>query len=1150
MAISGINPLALQGLVSGMDTESIIKLLVQSRQKQLDNLTAKREEIEFRKTTLRAFNSQVLALQNAVFNLRLENAFMTKNATSSDQKVVTATAQTTASPGQHLVKVNQLAQAALVTSNLFVSRLSNNPPNTAGITGLEGVITPTPMFIIGGVCEGTTEGTIGTSIGIGNNNLTVTVDGTTVNVTLANATANTTSLSSVAADLELKINDALNQARGTTNVIYIKAVNNTTAGASNDKLYLINNFDGAKHSITVDFTSSAAAALGLDNPANITTMAGTDPAGGDHNLTFYDATQASITGANTAGLFTINATNNKLNITVNGVTNEITLTEQTAVNGDLMASSLQADINAVFGAGAVIVNYDGSKFQIVNSKAGASNNLNLSAASGNDARATLGLDTVTSIAGTNARAVDIFTPTSGASSTRTIEDTTTAGTASDMAGLLAAVNGWAPAAGHTSVAGVQLIPGVTLCSTGLTAGTALIRTGNGNELNTTPATCATYVSVNNITTAPFYLNNSLKDISFNTAASSATNGSFTINGKTITISDYQTESLSEVMAKINSSGAGVTCTYDAVNNRLVLTANTPGGGQNITIGSPTDTSDFLYVAGFYGDGAGYTEGTDKRSVDPAQTLASGGFSVTPTSGVVTINGVSIYINSSNDTLNDVIEKINSSAAGVTASYNSTSDTFTLMSKSDDSGTDVITLGGPGDTSNFFYAVKLVYPPNIESGVTTDLVLNVPTQVGQPGQRALFEVDGSSYNRKGNTVSDVITGVTLNLQSAQTASSAPVTVNVTSNTEQAVEKVADFILEYNRIVEMASPQALTKEEREKQLPELTVEQMNAMSYTEIEEYNSTRESLRMREVLRRDTSVRSLYNDLRRMVSSAVSGVSEDYNLLSKIGINTGDIGSSWGANPHGMLLTVSTDREEIEKELRANTTFMNRLESNPEEVSKLFAQLTNATLTRSGSADASSVVLTGENKVRVGNGTSSVEITLAADTYTGAKLANTLNQKLRDAGINDITFLLNSSNKIDIKAEVNAGDNPNGQAIIDIADLTGELFRTHLGITPGYYYGPTVHSLTGIGRRLENLSKDYTRVGGVLQEKIKANGDIDRELRHIDSRIDDMEDRIAMEEQRLWKRFTALETYMSQANAQSQWLSQRLGMMNSSGSWG
>ncbi|MCB1220085.1 MAG: flagellar filament capping protein FliD [Planctomycetales bacterium] len=96
-------------------------------------------------------------------------------------------------------------------------------------------------------------------------------------------------------------------------------------------------------------------------------------------------------------------------------------------------------------------------------------------------------------------------------------------------------------------------------------------------------------------------------------------------------------------------------------------------------------------------------------IDPTVTLAQAGFAITPenadtnplfhTNGFFTINGVAINIGDVNSTtINDVLGKINSSGAGVTAYFDSANSRFYL--KNNSTGSAGISLGGNGDTSNF------------------------------------------------------------------------------------------------------------------------------------------------------------------------------------------------------------------------------------------------------------------------------------------------------------------------------------------------------------------------------------------------------------------------------------------------------------------
>jgi flagellar hook-associated protein 2 len=100
-----------------------------------------------------------------------------------------------------------------------------------------------------------------------------------------------------------------------------------------------------------------------------------------------------------------------------------------------------------------------------------------------------------------------------------------------------------------------------------------------------------------------------------------------------------------------------------------------------------------------------------QPVDPTVPLVSAGLGITPTSGSFSINGTSIAVNASTDSLNDVIANINASGAGVTASL--TGNGIQLSSASGD-----IIVGTQGDTSNFLKAVKLDAAPTGGDLVTT------------------------------------------------------------------------------------------------------------------------------------------------------------------------------------------------------------------------------------------------------------------------------------------------------------------------------------------------------------------------------------------------------------------------------------------------
>jgi hypothetical protein len=198
----------------------------------------------------------------------------------------------------------------------------------------------------------------------------------------------------------------------------------------------------------------------------------------------------------------------------------------------------------------------------------------------------------------------------------------------------------------------------------------------------------------------------LKTLTGETDEDGKINSTFTINDTKITLNDIDSLSLNDVLGIINGSGAGVTASYDNVEDRIILKANDPD--TKITLGATDDNSNFLEVMKLsVAYGGTIYESSSSSSINANSPLATSGFAQQVTPGTITINGVSVYI-SEKDTLNDVIKKINNSSAGVIASYDSNSDAFSIRSdmKTAQTNEKQITIGSYYDTSNFFEVVNL------------------------------------------------------------------------------------------------------------------------------------------------------------------------------------------------------------------------------------------------------------------------------------------------------------------------------------------------------------------------------------------------------------------------------------------------------------
>lgn len=464
-----------------------------------------------------------------------------------------------------------------------------------------------------------------------------------------------------------------------------------------------------------------------------------------------------------------------------------------------------------------------------------------------------------------------------------------------------------------------LIPGVSFNATSLNAGIMTIP--QDASLN---VSAATYTTVYGAQVTTGTLNTSvvgLQNAGFSTSPSSATNGTFTINGKKITITDYTQISVDTLLAQINSSGAGVIASYNSTTKSFELRSTTTGP-TNISLGDFSDTSNILSVMKLsVVSGAQVVQGKTAGSIDPTAVLNQSGMTATVTKGIFTINGVSIYVDPAVDSLNSVISKINNSGAGVTISYEQSRDKIHIVSNN---GIDKIRFGSTSDTSNFLEALNLTNNTTVEKSL------------GYAGQNAIVNVDGINYVRNKNTIDDIIEGVTLNIKSS---SVQPVTLDVSVDTTKAVEYMATFIKHYNELIERLNPPKINKED-EKYLNALTLDKKNKMSESEVKDYEEKWKKFNSYEIIRKSAEFRNLKNSLRSNLFSDLTGITGKYTNLSQIGLKIAGDGDL-ELLKKGYLVKDTTDLDAIKSELQNNYTFINAITNNPDDVFKLFSENTN-----------------------------------------------------------------------------------------------------------------------------------------------------------------------------------------------------------------
>lgn len=116
----------MTGLVSGMDTESMVKELVSASSGKVDKVKKEKQVLQWKQEAWQGLNTKLYNFfKTEVSSLRLTASFKAKRATSSDESKVTIKAGSGAASGSHRVSVKQLASSAYLTGVNIKSRGQN-----------------------------------------------------------------------------------------------------------------------------------------------------------------------------------------------------------------------------------------------------------------------------------------------------------------------------------------------------------------------------------------------------------------------------------------------------------------------------------------------------------------------------------------------------------------------------------------------------------------------------------------------------------------------------------------------------------------------------------------------------------------------------------------------------------------------------------------------------------------------------------------------------------------------------------------------------------------------------------------------------------------------------------------------------------------
>lgn len=452
----------------------------------------------------------------------------------------------------------------------------------------------------------------------------------------------------------------------------------------------------------------------------------------------------------------------------------------------------------------------------------------------------------------------------------------------------------------TTLAGASVGAGVTAAVVLASAGLDITPAASGQfSIN---GTTINWANTDTIDDVIGYINASAAGV---TASFDSGTGAFTLThntvgaGETITVSDVTgnflqamkivdgsnvvvaTEtagtdmpSLNEIIDDINNAAIGVTATLvnDAAGrvNALQLTA-----ASTITLGAGSDTSNFLAAASLLESPSGTTR-TSQRGLggtDVSADLSDARLTtaLTQSTGTFSINGVSIDWDATTDSLSNIVSRINSAGAGVTASYDPFEDRIRLVA--DTTGSVAISVS---DTAgNLLTSLGLV-------GATQTL-----------GANAAYSIDGGTTRYStSNVISDAVAGITLTVRDTTTE---PVSIEVKAQTQNVIDAMTRFVTAYN--------------DTTKVLRDLTKYDPKGVNTG----------------ILFGDGTVRRIEGMMRQTLTRSLNGLPGGLRTLSDVGLSFGAVGSAVGAtddlvlNSEKLLTVLRRDPDTVAQAFSAFT---------------------------------------------------------------------------------------------------------------------------------------------------------------------------------------------------------------------------------------
>lgn len=110
-------PIRMTGLISGLDTESIVNALMSAQRTKQTKVENKKQKLEWKQEIWKGLNTKIYGFyKDSLSKMKYASNYSTKKAAVSDSTKLTATASTKAAAGSYKVEIKSIASAQYVTS--------------------------------------------------------------------------------------------------------------------------------------------------------------------------------------------------------------------------------------------------------------------------------------------------------------------------------------------------------------------------------------------------------------------------------------------------------------------------------------------------------------------------------------------------------------------------------------------------------------------------------------------------------------------------------------------------------------------------------------------------------------------------------------------------------------------------------------------------------------------------------------------------------------------------------------------------------------------------------------------------------------------------------------------------------------------------